>query len=346
MQPHEFIELTGSINFFSMYIDIKKQRRSLKMSEVVHAFRSPYSNGYIRMTVPGSLTIGQLQDVVQIARKLAMELAGSSGVPNYFQTFPINRMGHSALMLITHSMPDKLADGIEGAILLSMLAAFKFMRQILDRIADSVQMKRDEFLSTLITYCVKFGPNFADAIRMRMPVLVKQAFASFPAVPDFAQRLSRLSDITLTTISTLRDIIGERDYNKWLACKDSPRGCTVAVSNATQEEESDEEEEVKEEAEEKVAEIEESKKEVKHQLDEKIKKDDENKQKEHTNTTPAKKQQYGNSAEEKEDDIISNSGSELEYDVRSREGSVKGEEDDQEEEEEEEEEEMGMEEIE
>jgi hypothetical protein len=228
------------------------------------------------MIVPASLTIGQLQDVVQITRKLVMELAGSSGIPTFFQTFPINRIGQTSLTLITHSMPDKLADGVEGAILLSMLAAFRFLRQILDRIAQSIQMKRDEFISALLSYCMRFGPNFAEAIKLRMPVLVKQAFESSPSITDFAQRLSRLTDITLTTITTLRDIIGERDYNRWLACKDSPRGCAIVISQ--EENEGDNVKEVeKEREEEEEEEVEKGREEEEEEEEEEEKRDDNSK---------------------------------------------------------------------
>lgn len=196
----------------------------------MHALKSPYSNGYVRMVLTSSLTIEQLQEIVRVARQTATDLAGVSTVPQSFSSFPINKVGNAALVLISSTMPDQLADGIEGTILLNIMAAFRFLRQILDRVAGRVPMKRDEYVSTVISYCNRFSPHFTDALKLRLPVLVKQAMDVAPPMPDLAQRLSRLSDIALSTIATLRDIIGDESYERWLGRRNSPRSPQADVS--------------------------------------------------------------------------------------------------------------------
>lgn len=186
------------------------------MEEVVHAMKSPCSSGYVCIDVPESMNLDQMREVVRISKQTFVDVAGAAGVPGSFAMFPINRIGHSALMLLSRSMPRKLADGVEGSILLDISAAFNFMRQVLDRVASRVQMRREDYVASVVSYCIRFTPHFADAVRMRLPVLVKQAFDSDPPVLDMAQRLSKLSDIALTTIATLRSIVGDATHEEWL----------------------------------------------------------------------------------------------------------------------------------
>lgn len=193
------------------------------MAEVVHALKSPYSSGYVKLAVPSSMTLDQLRDAVKLSSLIASDLAGATNIPQSFSTFPINRIGNVALMLVSFTMPDKLADGIEGTLLLDMMAAIKFLRQVIDRVYNKIPMKRDDYIFSVVSYCMRFTPHFAEALRMRLPVLVKQAFDSVPSVLDMAQRLSRLGDIAITTISTLRSIVGDEKYEQWLQRKDLTR---------------------------------------------------------------------------------------------------------------------------
>ena len=196
------------------------------------------------MVVPSSLTVEQLREIVRLAGQTAADLAGGSFVPQSFASFPINAVGSTALILISSTMPDKLADGIEGNILLNMMAAFRFMRQILDRVAGRVPMKRDEYVFSVVSYCIKFTPHFADALKLRLPILVKQAMDATPPVLEMAQRLSRLSDIALTTIATLRDIIGSESYDRWLERRNTPRFLQIdPPRNAIEREKEEEKEE-------------------------------------------------------------------------------------------------------
>lgn len=185
--------------------------------------KSPYGTGYVKMTVPTCFTLEQLQEVVRLSQQIASELAGTSSVPPSFSSFPINKIGNVALLLISNTMPEQLADGIEGTILLNIMAAFKFLRQILDRVANKVPMRREDYVASIVSYCNRFSPHFVDAIKMRLPMLVKQAMDANPPVPELAQRLSKLGDIALTTVASLRDIIGDEAYERWIERRTVPR---------------------------------------------------------------------------------------------------------------------------
>lgn len=183
--------------------------------EVVYALKSPFASEYVRVPLSQTLTVEQLQDVVRLASRVASEICGADAVPRTFESFPINRVGHAALMLISRTMPDDLSDGKEGRLLLSMLGAVVFLRQVLERVSTRARMKREEYVSSVVSFCSKTGPLFVEAVRMRLPALVKQSFESSSPNPEMSQRLSKLADIAYSTFDSLKDIFGDDGYELW-----------------------------------------------------------------------------------------------------------------------------------
>lgn len=186
------------------------------MADVIHAMRSPFSREYVKMTVPSSLTIAKLEESARLAKRIATDVVGGEGIPSMFKTFPINMVGHTALMLVANTMPSRLADSKEGIILINMITAFSFIRQLLDRVSSGVRMDRIVYINSIVSFCERYTMFFVDAVKMRLIELLRQSLEEKPPSPEKSQRLSRLAQIAFKTFDDLEGIMGSEAYSAWL----------------------------------------------------------------------------------------------------------------------------------
>jgi hypothetical protein len=210
----------------------------------------------VTVQVPASLKLEDLQQVYQLAKKMAQAMADRAGVPDEFKTHPINTVGHQALLLVANTMPDDRAAGQEGKIMVSLLAAFGFIRQLLDRVGSSVLMDRQEYIQSLLAFCHKYGPLFTEAVRARLPHLLMQAQVSQPVDLKRAQRLQTLCNVVTQVFDLLPSIMGEAGYEIW---RQGPKPkVEAAVESPKAKEEEVKAEEIEVEAKAKVKEEEEA----------------------------------------------------------------------------------------
>ena len=179
--------------------------------QVVCAFRSPFSRGYMQMAVPRTLTMDQIESISKLARGLGVAIAGSDGIPISYAQLPINAVGRTALLVILHTMPITLTNGPEGDIVMGMIAASSLLRHILDRVANHIKMNRQEYIASVLCYHNKYGTRFDEALRLRVPGLIEQSKDISLSDSERSNRLVSLCNIALKAIEVAPEPTGEDD---------------------------------------------------------------------------------------------------------------------------------------
>lgn len=187
------------------------------MSTVRIKIQDPFSRDYVVMDMPRDMKLADMQTVSDIATRTAIELSGSKEIPSCYAKFPINNVGRVALVLIAQTMPGRLADAVEGEMLMGMISATRFLRQLLDRVGTNVMMSKKLYAQSVVEFCAKSNPFFIDALRMRLPTLVQQACEAVPADINRAKRLSKLAEIAIKTLDELPSLMGKIVYTKWIS---------------------------------------------------------------------------------------------------------------------------------
>lgn len=172
---------------------------------VLVRIQNPFKNEYVVVNMPQDMKLADMQQVSELACKMANDISGSSEIPKSFTTFPVTTVGKRALLLVAQTMPDELANAQEGQLLISMLSAVNFLDQLLDRVGKKVMMRKSEYKNSIIEYCTKSPPEFVDAVRARALHLVDQARRVVPADELRANRLATLVDIVFQTFSELQE---------------------------------------------------------------------------------------------------------------------------------------------
>lgn len=196
-----------------------------KMATVRVKIQNPFARDYVVIDMPRDMKLADMQQVSDIAVKMAAELSGSNKVPESYARFPVNNVGRMALYLIAKTMPDRLANAQEGDFLMAMIASNMFLRQLLDRVGMKVMMERKLYVNSIIEFCKSSNPSFEDALRMRLPVLVQQAHDTVPPDFDRARRLAKLVEIAIKTLDDLPNLMGAEAYAAW-------KGADVAAATA------------------------------------------------------------------------------------------------------------------
>lgn len=176
------------------------------MATVKVKIQNPFKREYVVMDMPKDMRLADMQSVSDIATKMAAELCGSKKIPEFYCKFPINNVGRMALILIAQTMPDKLADSIEGVLLCAMISASSFIRQLLDRVGMKVMMDKKQYIQSIIDFCSRSTVYFVEALRLRLPVLVQQAHDTIPVDLDRARRLGKLVEIAIKTMDELPSV--------------------------------------------------------------------------------------------------------------------------------------------
>lgn len=214
----------GLVTIKNSLVTDKKRRlhlpSKLSMSTVRIKIQDPFSRDYVVMDMPRDMKLADMQSVSDIAARTAIELSGSKEIPSCYAKFPINNVGRVALVLIAQTMPGRLADAVEGEMLMGMISATRFLRQLLDRVGTNVMMSKKLYAQSVIEFCVKSNPFFIDALRMRLPTLVQQARDTVPVDVNRAKRLSKLADIAIRTLDDLPALMGKIVYTKWISGKE------------------------------------------------------------------------------------------------------------------------------
>lgn len=184
------------------------------MSTVPVKIQNPFARDYVIIDMPRDMRLADMQAVSDYSVKLAAELSGSKCVPESYSMFPVNNIGRMALQLIAKTMPDRLANAQEGEFLMAMIAANRFMRQLLDRVGLNIMMEKKLYVQSIIDFCKKSTPYFGDCVRLRLPMLVRQAHDSVPQDMERAKRLAKLAEIAIKTLDELPRLMGD-DYAAW-----------------------------------------------------------------------------------------------------------------------------------
>lgn len=184
------------------------------MTTVPVKIQNPFARDYVIIDMPKDMRLADMQAVSDYSVKMAAELSGSKGVPESYSMFPVNNIGRMALQLIAKTMPDRLANAQEGEFLMAMIAANRFMRQLLDRVGLNIMMEKKLYVQSIIDFCKKSTPYFGDCVRLRLPILVRQAHDSVPQDMERAKRLAKLAEIAIKTLDDLPRLMGD-DYAAW-----------------------------------------------------------------------------------------------------------------------------------
>jgi len=179
---------------------------------VRHVFVSPFGAKYpnVYLSVPDSMTAGKIKEVPKLAEELIVVLTD-----NKVDKVPVTMAGLTALRLIAKTMPGELANGPDGMRLIGWVGMVAFLRQVLQIVGKNAKIKRGDYETTLVQYAETYGPDFVEALKVRLPILVSAVQQADQSSAVRVKRLQSLASLTDDILEDLEDIWGADKYEEW-----------------------------------------------------------------------------------------------------------------------------------
>jgi hypothetical protein len=196
------------------------------MDKVLFHLKSPFKAEWVTMAVPSHLCLRDLRRSVELATELAAVLPGSESVPELFVRLPLDSIGQTALMLLGRTMPDEMADGVEGEMLVGMLSAHAFVGQLLDKIRSNQMLDRAKFISRIKSLREENTEHLTAALTL----LLSGCNGDDSMSKEQRTRLDKLSRLVLVTLDSFETHLQNRILEDKAIQDDAPAPETAEKS--------------------------------------------------------------------------------------------------------------------